>query len=439
MARILVADDERDFRRSVAEVLAEQGHEVREAGDTPEALREIDRDPFDLVLSDLRMPGPDGLALLRAAAERMPDAVLVVLTAYGSLDVAIEALRVGAHDFLLKPITLQTLVHKVDRLLRHQATLAENRFLRRALERDVPAGGLVGASAQIAELSRLIARVAAADSTVLVTGETGTGKEVVARELHRQSPRQREPFVAINCGSIPETLLESELFGHVRGAFSGADRDKQGLLEVAGTGTLLLDEIGEMPLPLQPKMLRALESREFLRVGSTAPSHLAARVLATTHRDLTRMIEEGSFRADLYYRLGVLELHVPPLRERPDDVRPLTLHLLERLRRRMNVPVPVVEPEAWSALERYAWPGNVRELANVIERALILSEEGRIGLADLPGVVQTPGSHVVDDLRAARRAFEVQHVRAVLRRYGGDKRRAAEALGIDLSSVYRHL
>jgi DNA-binding NtrC family response regulator len=439
MARILIADDEQDFRASVAESLRDAGHDVRECATADDAIAALREETVDVLLTDLRMPGRSGIELLREAAARMPDAILIVLTAYGSLDTAIEALRVGAHDYLLKPTRLEALLRKVDLLLRHQAALAENRFLRGRLEIDLPESGIAGTSEAIAKVMRLVAKVAPTDSTVLVTGETGTGKELVCRAIHHSSPRHELPFVTINCGSIPETLLESELFGHTRGAFTGADRDKRGLFEVAGSGTIVLDEIGELPMPLQPKLLRTLENREILRVGSTTPIKISARIVAATNRNLRAMVDAGTFRLDLYYRLNVFEIPIPPLRERVQDVRELTTHLLDRLSKRLNKPVPAIEADALRALELYRWPGNVRELANVLERALILSDGPRIQVAELPGVLVDATPPAEDDLKLARKHFESAHVRRVIDKFGGDKQQAAKALGIDLSSLYRKL
>ncbi|MHC4605340.1 MAG: sigma-54-dependent transcriptional regulator [Planctomycetota bacterium] len=437
MARVLLADDESDFRASVAVALEDAGHEVRQCADGNEAFEFLRKETFDAVLADFRMPGRSGLELIREAAARLPDAVLIVLTAYGGMDSVIEALRIGAHDFLTKPVNLEALSRKVNILLQHQATSIENRFLRRALEIEPPPTGLVGSSPAINDVHRLIAKVAPTNSTVLITGETGTGKELVARAIHQASPRQDAPFVAINCGSIPETLLESELFGHVRGAFTGADRDKHGLLEVAGRGTILLDEIGEMPPSLQPKLLRVLEDREVMRVGGTRPIPVTATIFAATHQNLLEMAEAGRFRSDLYYRLNVFDIPVSPLRERAEDIRPIAEHLLEKICRRINVPLLALEPEALRTLEQYRWPGNVRELANVLERAVILSEGPRIRVTDLPGIMTSMSTS--DALKTARQQFERSHILRVIAKCGGDKKRAAEALGVDISSLYRKL
>jgi DNA-binding NtrC family response regulator len=439
MARILLADDERDFRLSVAEALRIGGHEVVSFGTADEALAALRKDPFDVLLTDLRMPGRSGLDLLREAAEQWPDSILIVLTAYGSLESAIEALRIGAHDYMLKPLRIEALRHKIDLLVRHRDTAAENRLLRAAPNSAASPTGLAGGSPALLETHRLIAKVAPTDSTVLVLGETGTGKELVAKAIHQQSPRKDRPFVAVNCGAIPETLLESELFGHVRGAFTGADRDKRGLFEVAGSGTIFLDEIGELPLPLQPKILRVLESREILRVGSTSPLKVAARIVAATHRNLKQRSEEGGFRSDLYYRLCVFEISVPPLRTRPEDIDPIARALLERFARAMNRPVPTLGSGVLASFQQFPWPGNVRELANVLERAMILTDGPTLEAHDFPAFLNASARPGDDELKSARAAFERAHIRRVIEKCGGDKRRAAELLGIDLSSLYRKL
>jgi transcriptional regulator with PAS, ATPase and Fis domain len=273
----------------------------------------------------------------------------------------------------------------------------------------------------------------------LITGETGTGKELVAQALHEAGPRQKHPLVAVNCGSIPETLLESVLFGHAKGAFTGADRDKHGLFEVAKEGTLFLDEIGELPLSLQPKILRALERREVLPVGSTSPVQFAARVVAATNRDLPSMIQKNLFRSDLYYRLNVIEIRIPPLRERPEDIAVIAEFLLNRLCAKMRRSVPQVEPGVLRSFENHSWPGNVREMSNILERLLIMCEEGFIRESDLANVRIAPQTNATDDLKEARGAFEREHIRRVLEKWGGNKERAARALGIDLSSLYRKL
>jgi len=440
MPRILFAEDDGGYRAAVVRALRDvAGYEVTECSTADEALDRLRRESFDVVLTDLRMPGTSGLELMKQAAARMPDCVLIVLTAYASIDTTIEAMRVGVHDFLVKPVRVEALLSKIELLLKHQAALAENRFWRSRVGSEVPVTGIVGVSDAIRQVHKLIARVAPSEATVLITGETGAGKELVARAIHHGSPRRDLPFVTINCGSIPETLLEGELFGHVRGAFTGADRDKKGLFEVADSGTIFLDESGELPLSLQPKLLRALEGREILRVGSTSPIRLDARILAATHRHLSRMVEAGQFRADLYFRLNVFQLPLPPLRGRPEDIGPLALHLLERLCARAHRPLAALTPDALIALEGYAWPGNVRELANVLERALILTDSPRVSPTELPAEITGDSTANEENLRSARENFERLHVRRGIRNHGGDKRRAAEALGIDLATLYRKL
>lgn len=442
MGRILIVDDEVDFREALAESLADAGHAVLQASGAAEALAEIERAPVDLLLTDVRMRGMSGLELLETARQRMPECRLIVMTAYASVDSAVRALRGGAHDYLIKPLDFEAVRHKVEQHLHSLRLQTENRYLRRTAGLEGEDLGLLGASPSMAEVTRQIERVAATDTTVLITGETGTGKELAARAIHRLSPRNRRPFVAINASSIAETLLESELFGHVRGAFTGADRDKRGLFEVASHGTLFLDEVAELPVAVQSKLLRALETREILPVGSTVPIRIYIRLISATNRPLDALVREGRFRQDLFYRLNVFTLYLPPLRQRREDIPALVQHFIERFSRDIKRPSPVPDEAAMDALLRYSWPGNVRELANVIERALILAEDGKLSLDDLPPEIALstestrPGP---DDLRAARRAFERAHVAAVLRKHGGDKSAAARALGIDLSSLYRKL
>ncbi len=439
MARVLLVDDETGFREALGEMLVAAGHSAHGCGSAEQALETLRKEEFDVLLTDLRMPGCGGLPLLREAAIRLPECVRIVVTAYGSLESAIEALRAGAHDYLLKPVHLEAVVRKIDFLGRHQATVAENRFLRAALGNEASTSGLIGSSTAMEEVRSLIGKVAATGATVLITGETGTGKELVARAIHEAGARKDGPFLALNCGSVPETLLESEMFGHCRGAFTGAERDKRGLFEAAQKGTLFLDEIGEMPASLQPKILRAIEAREILRVGSTAPTPIDVRIVAATHRNLRTMMDQDRFRADLYYRLAVFEIALPPLRDRRSDIAALAEHLILRASRRLGRLPVTLDPAALRMLERYRWPGNVRELANVLERALILSDEPRVLPADLRGILLDPSEEFVENLRTARQDWERTHIRRVIQRHDGDKRAAAAALGIDLSSLYRKL
>jgi two-component system response regulator AtoC len=445
MGRILIVDDEVDFREALAESLADAGHAVLQAGGAAEALAEIERAPVDLLLTDIRMRGASGLELLEAARVRMAECRLIVMTAFASVETAVQALRGGAHDYLVKPLNFEAVRHKIEQHLQSLALQTENRYLRRTAGLEGENLELLGGSRAMTEIARQIERVALTDTTVLITGETGTGKELVARAIHRLSPRSRRPFVAINASSIAETLLQSELFGHVRGAFTGADRDKRGLFEVASHGTLFLDEVAELPPSVQSKLLRALEAREILPVGSTVPIRVHIRLISATNRPLDSLVREGRFRQDLFYRLNVFAIHLPPLRERREDIPALVGHFIERFSREMKRPAPKPDDAALETLLRYSWPGNVRELGNVIERTLILSDGGSLRSSDLPpeiasaGASSPPETPGPDDLRSARRGFERAHVAAVLRRHGGDKSAAARALGIDLSSLYRKL
>jgi DNA-binding NtrC family response regulator len=440
LKRVLLVDDERDFRSMVAERLKQEAYTVEECETATEAISRMRTETFDVILTDLRMPGKEtGVDLLKEATMRLPDAILIVMTAYASLESAIESLRLGAHDYLLKPLRLDELALKISRFRQHRETLAENRFLRKQTELLADPGGLIGASSSTERLRQLISKVAATDSTVLLLGETGTGKEVVARAIHKESARREGPFVVVNCSAIPESLLESELFGHVRGAFTGADRQKTGLFEVAESGTIFLDEIGEMPLSLQPKILRVLENHEFLRLGSTETQRSSARVIAATHRDLKSMVGNQGFREDLYYRLAAFEIPLEPLSRRIEDIAPIAAHLIERIARTMNRPVPTLDPEVLDTLEHYHWPGNIRELSNVLERAMILSEDSVLRLADLPGFLGSSTPAPRSGLKAARVSFERTYIARIVAQSGGDKVLAAKALGISLASLYRKL
>ena len=439
---ILVADDEALARHSVAEVLQEEGYRVYEAADGTAALKLLDEVEVDLILSDLKMPGADGLEVLKKVREACPQTMVMLMTAYASVETVVDALRLGAQDYLLKPLLLDDVLHKVRRLLEHRQQAWEVQLLRREVTRHLDFDSLVGRSSAMQEITELTKKVAPTNATVLITGESGVGKEVVARLIHSLSAQNDHVFLPVNCSAIPETLLESQLFGYVRGAFTGAVGNQEGLFQRARGGTIFLDEIGEMPLTLQPKLLRAIEEKEVLPVGATTPVKTDVRLLAATNCDLKKAVEEGRFRDDLYYRLNVIELRIPPLRERREDIPLLVEHLVRRHNQDLKKAYKGVDNATMKVLMSLPWKGNVRELDNVLERAMILGTGEWITPADLPrGEAQEQARlrSLSDNLKEALQAYEKSHIEQVLKKLDGDKRQVAEALGMSLSSLYRKL
>ncbi len=440
---LLVVDDDVAMRQLLASLFCDRGFVVREAASAAEALelaREID---FGVVLTDVRMPGRNGIELIGELRQLRPETPAIVMTAFGSIDSAVEAMRAGAFDYIGKPFEPEVVMFAVERALQQRALEEENRRLRRAVDRTRAFGDLIGKSPAMQEIFALIRKIAHGRSSVLITGESGTGKEIVARTLHFHGSRADKPFIPINCTAIPEGLLESELFGHVRGAFTGAHTSKQGLFEKANGGTLFLDEIGDMGLGIQSKLLRVIQEREIRAVGSTQSVKVDVRIIAATNRDLAAEIEAGRFREDLFYRLNVIPLHIPPLRERPEDVPALVEHFV---RRHADGARRTVSPEAMQQLKACAWKGNARELENVIERALVLSDAPELGAADLPLAALAPppdAPPAVALLRGAAerrlplREVEERYIEEILRVTGGNKVRAARILGIDRKTLYR--
>jgi DNA-binding NtrC family response regulator len=429
--RILVAEDDRELRAFLEEVLRDAGYDCVAFATADAALRFLDREVVDLVVTDLIMPGMRGHELLRALRSRSPELHVIVITAFGSIDSAIELVRAGAFEYLTKPFATDEFLLAVERAL---ADSRARRETARAL-RDTtpPLPGFVGASRAMRDLFALVRRAAPSPLPLLITGESGTGKELVARAVHHLSGRGA--FVAVNCAAFPENLLESELFGHQRGAFTGADRDKPGLFETAHGGTLFLDEIGELPAALQPKLLRALEQGEIRRVGATTERKVDVRVIAATNRSLDDEVRAGRFRDDLLWRLNVLPVHVPPLRERRADIPLLAEHFLRG---------HPVESDAMALLTAYAWPGNVRELRNAIERATTLGGAPAVRAEDLPPHIHAAGRSAAVIADASRRQIplrdlEREYILEVLRQVGGNKSRAAEILGLDRKTLYRKL
>ena len=370
--RILVVDDERSMRELLAIVLRRDGYEVMLAENGRTALNELEREPVDLLISDIKMPDMSGVEVLRAAKRIDQDILGIMITAFASTDSAVEALRMGAYDYLSKPFDVDELKIVVRNALERRQLRQENLLLKRALQSSHQFSNIVGRSDVMQAVFKLIETVAPTNSTILVTGESGTGKELVARAIHFNSLRRDRPFVAVNCGALPEQLLESELFGHMRGAFTGAAANKKGLVEVAELGTIFLDEIAEMSPMMQVKLLRVLQERKFRRVGGTDELDANIRVITATNQDLPTLVAEGKFREDLYYRINVIQIELPPLRDRVEDIPLLAAHFLEKFREQMGKDVSAISQEAAACLERYEWPGNIRELENVVERAVAL-------------------------------------------------------------------
>jgi len=437
--RLLVVDDEQDICRALAFLLGQRGYEVETAHDGEEALRRLARSDFALVLTDLRMEGMDGMELVRRMRERHETVIPVMMTAFASVESAVEAMRLGAADYIVKPFVNEDVILTVERLLEHRRIVAENKALRRQLSQQTAERGVLGESSSFRKVMDLLEKVAPTKSNILILGESGTGKGLVAEMVHRGSPRRDRPFMAINCSAIPENLLESELFGYRKGAFTGASTDKMGLIRLADGGTLFLDEIGDMPLPLQAKVLKVLETGQMMPLGDTREKTVDIRVLAATNRDLGQMIREGRFREDLYYRLNVFEVRMPPLRERRDDIRILARHFLERFSRENGKRLSRISDEAMRALADYAWPGNVRELRNVMERAVVLASGEAVEAADLPEKVREGGASVGESLRDQLAYHERRIILDTLNSVGGNREKAAERLGVDVATLYRKI
>jgi two-component system response regulator AtoC len=434
--RILVVDDDEALRDSLALLLVAEGYEVVTACDAPSALACLET-PVDVVLCDVRMPGQDGLELLPELIRRLPGAPVLLMSAYGSGDLAAVALERGAFDYLAKPFQPAEVLLAIRKARERERLRRANALLQRDVSRAVGDRPVVAASPAMIDLLELVERAAEYKATVLLTGESGTGKEVLARVIHAQSGRRHQAFVAVNCGAIPEALLESELFGHARGAFTGADRARRGLFVEADGGTLFLDEIGELPPSLQVKLLRVLQEEEVRPIGESKPRIVNVRVIAATSRDLEREVAAGRFREDLFYRLDVFRVRVPPLRERRDDVPLLVDHFIARFREALGKPVRTIADDALDRLVEHDWPGNVRELENAIERAMILCDGDRITLRELPEALSAPRRSAPPpanggdfSLRRARRRFESELIARALEATGGNRTRAARLLEI---------
>ena len=447
---LLIVDDETPLREAIAERLSDQGFIVEQATSGEQALERLAAFAFDILITDLRLPGIDGRKVLDAAVERYPDIISIVITGYGTVKDAVDAIKQGAADFITKPFQFDALLHVLGSALEQRRLRSENAYLRSQLDQRYRIEGLIGTSRVMRDLYHLLETVAATSSTVLIAGETGTGKELAARAIHHSSPRRANRFVAINCSAIPETLLEAELFGHVRGAFTGAVVTRQGRLEQAQKGTLFLDEVGTMSPALQAKLLRVLQEREFERVGDSHTIKIDVRVVAATHSDLARMVADGSFRQDLFYRLNVIPVQLPPLRERRDDIPLLVQHFLQKLCADIKRPTVTVSQDALRRLMAYSWPGNVRQLENIVERALTFSQgRPQIDVADLGPEVGDPAQSALAegpwlpdeglDFEAYIGGLELALIRRSLERTRGNKRQAAKLLNLKRTTLIEKL
>jgi DNA-binding NtrC family response regulator len=442
-ARVLVVDDEESLCKFMQIMLSREGYDVATALSAREALAQLDSKRADLVFTDLMMPEMSGIEFIQSLRASHPDTECIVMTAYASVDSAIEALKLGAADYITKPFNIDEVKITVQQLLSRRDLAAENRRLHERLDVQETLDRFIGNSDAVVQLKQLVARVAATDSTVLIRGESGTGKDLVARAIHAASPRSAMPLLSINCAALPDTLLESEMFGHVKGSFTGAVRDKEGLLQAADGGTFFLDEVGEASATIQVKLLKALEEKMITPVGSTRPVKVDVRLVTATNVDLEELVKEGRFRADLFYRLNVIPIYIPPLRERRDDIPLLVDHFRHLIAARTSSEVKQITQEAMQLLIAYAWPGNVRELEHMLERAILFAKGKRVSAADFPEKLrENTAVPVAYDERAATPTLETiekAYIAWVLQQTGGQKAKAATILGIDSSTLYRKI
>ncbi|MEM1069509.1 MAG: sigma-54 dependent transcriptional regulator [Planctomycetota bacterium] len=442
---VLIVDDEQAMCEWVEASLKRDGYETEWCQSADAAMEKIDRREFDVVLTDVRMPGKSGLELCQQIHQMRPNIPVVVMTAFGSLDSAVAAIRSGAYDFITKPVDIDVLSLTIARAMEHRKLKRQIRLLEKQADQSKQFGELLGDSAPMEQLYDQLARVAPSDASILITGESGTGKELVARSIHRLSPRADQPFVAVNCAALSEALLESELFGHVKGAFTDARSERKGLFLEADGGTLLLDEMGDMPQAMQVKLLRALEENRLRPVGGDQDVPFDVRVLAATHRDLETAVEENRFRQDLFYRINVIQLHLPPLRSRGADILQLAQHFLKQFSERSNKQVTAIAEPAAEKLLAYSWPGNVRELRNVMERAIALTRFDTVTLEDLPDKIRDHRGAMVmiggDDPTelVSMEELERRYIQHVLESVQQNRTQAAKILGLDRKTLYRKL
>ncbi len=433
--KVLIVDDEGVVRSSLTEWFASEGYNSKGVSNGREALDIVDRQDFDVALVDLKMPGMDGVELQRRLFDKDPELTVIIMTGFGTVDTAVKALKQGAYDYLTKPVDPDELSHTVEKAMEHRRARQENVQLRECLEEIFPTTHMIGKSLAMQRVVELVEMVAPTPATVLITGESGTGKEIIARAIHAASPRRHMPMVVIHCGALTETLLESELFGHEKGAFTGAQNRKKGKFELAEGGTVFLDEIADISLRTQTDLLRVLQEREIVRVGGNETMKVDFRCIAATNKDLPALVEAGTFRPDLFYRLNVVSIELPSLRQRKDDIPLLIDHFLQKFSQAMNRPVPELAPDALALLLSYDWPGNVRELENAIERALVIRRGPRIEATDFPFQLAQPPKANGRSLEDVERG----HIEGVVRETSGNLSQAARILHIDRTTLYNKL
>jgi DNA-binding NtrC family response regulator len=435
---ILVVDDEEVMQDSLSRILAKEGYKAQLASSGEEALQKFDSAPFDIVLLDIKMPGIGGIETLRRLKEVDPGVTILIVTGYPSIDTAVKAIKLGAYDYITKPFTPDALRIAISRALERKSLLTENLHLRRQLKAKSESDTIIGQSEAMRNIYELVRRTAPTDSTVLITGESGTGKELIARAIHTYSLRQDKEFITVDCCALVETLLESELFGHVKGSFTGAIQAKYGSFELANGGTFFFDEIGNLSLDIQAKLLRVIQEKEIKPVGGEKTVKIDVRIIAATNQELKQAIARKTFREDLYYRLNVVPIHIPPLRERKEDIPPLVNHFLQKYNKKRKIPVTNVEPEAMNLLNSYDWPGNVRELENAIERALILEDEDTLLPRCFPwiGGQKQAKAMLSNSTIYSLEEMEKQHIQRVLDETNGHRGQAATLLGIDRKTLY---
>lgn len=442
--RILIVDDERAIRDLLSDAVRQSGYEVFSASNGEEALSLIRQENnIDIAICDIRMPGMSGIEVLKQILDISPETIVIMITGYASVETAVNALRYGAFDYILKPLVFEDVISKVSRIDQYIKVKRENQILRDEIERRYDFHDIIAISESMQKVFDMVRRVSATTSNILITGESGTGKEMIARAIHFNSPQKDKKFIPVNCGAVPISLWESEFFGHVRGAFTGASNNKEGYLQIAEKGTLFLDEISEVPLDAQVKLLRVIENQEFTPLGSVKTQRLNARIIATSNKNLKQMVEQGQFRDDLYYRLNVVQINIPPLHERKDDIPPLVRHFINQYNRELGKNIQGVDNMTMKLCLSYSWKGNVRELKNVIERSMIFCDGELISVQDLPAELHDSRkvSELIGcgDLRQSIKEFEKICILSALEEASFDKKRAASILGLSKSSFYRKM